>query len=295
MFWLPITIVAYFLNAIAVTIDKFLLTKKIPNPAVYTFFISVLSLVALVLIPFGFKLYPPIQIIIALIAGLLFTFALLFMFIALHRHEASRVTPFMGGLQPIFVFILALIFLGEKLDIKSFIAFSVIILGSVIISWQPGKPHSKSYIMAIISTALFAASYTISKYVYVNQDFISGFIWTRVGAFIGAITLLCYAKNRRDIITGVKSPKANAGKLFLFGQVSGAISFILVNYAIAISDSVALVNALRGIEYVFLLIFVIALSKKFPHFLKEKTSLQILIQKITAIALIIVGLFILFY
>lgn len=295
MFWLVITVFAYLLNAVAVTVDKFLLTKKIPNPAVYTFFISFLSLIALVLIPFGFKFYSLGQIVIALIAGVIFTFALLYMFKALSRHEASRVTPFMGGLQPIFVLILALIFLGERLDTKSLIAFFVIILGTIVISWQSGKTNKKSYMMAIISTALFAISYTINKYIFIEQDFISGFVWTRVGAFLGALVLLLWAQNRKDIVAEVRKPKEHAGKLFLFGQSAGALSFILVNYAIAISSSVAMVNALRGTEYVFLLLIVLALSKRFPHLLKEKVTGDTLMQKVTAMVLIIGGLFILFY
>src|SRR3989344_4905535 len=115
MTWFIIAIFAYFLNAVAITIDKFLLSKKIPNPAVYAFFIATLSLLALVLIPFGFHFYSLAQIYIALVAGLIFTFALLYLFRALSQNEASRITPFMGGLQPLFIFILALIFLGEKL------------------------------------------------------------------------------------------------------------------------------------------------------------------------------------
>ena len=136
MTWPIITIIAYLLNAIAITIDKFLLAKKITNPAVYAIFISTLSLLALVLIPFGFHLYSLNQILIALVAGLIFTFALLYMFKALGQNEASRITPFMGGFQPIFVFILAFIFLNEILIPQQLIAFIIIILGTVIISWQ---------------------------------------------------------------------------------------------------------------------------------------------------------------
>lgn len=291
-----ITIFAYFLNAIAVVIDKFLLSKKISNPAVYAFFISALSLLGLFLIPFGFQLYSINQILIAIIAGIIFTFALLYMFKAISGNEASRVTPFMGGLQPIFVFILALIFLGENLDIQSLIAFAVIISGTVVISWQNNSKASQkeAYIFAIISTFLFAISYTINKYVFIQQDFISGFVWTRVGSFLGALTLLFIAQNRRDIKKEIKNPEKKTGNLFIAGQSAGALSFVLVNYAIAISDSVALVNAMRGLEYIFLLIIVFSLSWKFPKLLEEKITPGAVAKKIIATILIISGLFILF-
>ncbi len=295
MNWLTIVIIAYFLNAIAITIDKILLSKKIPNPAVYAFFISALSLFALVLIPFGFKFYSLSQIIIALAAGIIFAFALLFMFKAISKNEASRITPFMGGLQPIFIFIFALIFLDEKLGLQPLTAFFIIILGTVAISWPSGKSSAKSYQLAIIATLLFAISYTMNKYVFIQQDFISGFVWTRVGAFLGALFLLIPKTNRQDIGGKIKNPGKNGGGLFIFGQISGALSFILINYAIAISSSVALVNALQGLQYIFLLIIIIPLAKKIPRLLKEEFSPKILTQKILATILIILGLFILFF
>lgn len=296
MTWPIITIIAYLLNAIAITIDKFLLAKKITNPAVYAIFISTLSLLALVLIPFGFHLYSLNQILIALVAGLIFTFALLYMFKALGQNEASRITPFMGGFQPIFVFILAFIFLNEILIPQQLIAFIIIILGTVIISWQNNSKatQKKAYLFAIIATLLFAISYTINKYSFTNQDFISGFVWTRIGAFIGALILLVPTKNRLDIKIELKKPKKQTSILFIFGQTAGALSFILINYAIAISSSVALVNALQGLQYVFLLIIIFSLSWKFPKLLEEKITPLIVIKKITATALIIGGLFILF-
>lgn len=304
MAWFIIAIGAYFLNAVAITIDKFLLSKKIPNPAVYAFFIAALSLLALVLIPFGFHFYSLPQILIALVAGLIFTFALLYLFRALSQNEASRITPFMGGLQPLFIFILALIFLGEKLGFQQLIAFFIIISGTILISWQnkSSSANKKAYFLAIISTLLFAISYTLNKYVFINQDFISGFIWTRVGSFLGALLLLFSLKNRQAIKTELKSaPPAGGWRtkkqtrfLFMVGQVAGALSFILINYAIAISSSVALVNALQGLQYVFLLIIVFSLSWQFPNLLEEKMMPIIIIKKIIATALILGGLFILF-
>jgi len=222
------------------------------------------------------------------------------MFKALQANEASRITAFMGGLQPILIFILAFIFLQEKLNWQSLIAFAIIILGTITISWQSdpdvkiNKIIKKSYLLATMATILFAIFFTLSKYVFIHQNFISGFIWTRIGAFLGAIILLLWVRNRKDIIAEIKKPKKNTGSLFIVGQIAGALSFILINYAIAISESVALINVLQGTQYVFLLIIVIVLARKFPKFLKEKFTPKILTQKIVATVLIIFGLLLLF-
>jgi len=293
MNWLGIIIIAYFLNAISVVVDKFLLSKRISNPAVYAFFISALSLLAIVIAPFGFHYYGWIQIAIALIAGIIFTFSLYFMFKALSQNEASRITPFIGGLQPIVIFFLAWIFLAERIGGGAILALFFIIIGTVLISWQRGKSNKRSYLWALFATLLFAVSYTVNKYTFINQDFITGFVWTRVGAFIGALFLLFPAVNRLAIAKEIKRPQKTSTSLFLAGQICGAVSFILINYAIAVSPSVAVVNSLQGLQYVFLLLIVISLGRRFPRLLEEKLTAKILIQKISATAFIIAGLVIL--
>ncbi|MEI6627551.1 MAG: GRP family sugar transporter [bacterium] len=303
MTWFIILAVAYFLNAVAITADRFLLTRQMPNPTVFAFFISALSLLAIVLVPFGFKWYSWDQIAIDLIAGALFTFALFFMFKSIANIEASRSTPFIGGLQPVIISILAWLFLGEILTGKILIAFVLIIIGSVIISWQKNdhrasvkSKNSKrvGYETAIAASILFAVAYTLNKYAFGQQDFISAFVMSRVGAFLGALMLLIPAANRIEAIREIKGAKKQTGWLFVGGQIAGALSFILVNYAISIATSVAVVNALQGLQYIFLLTIMIILGRKFPKLLDEKLTPKILTQKLIATAFIIFGLFFLF-
>jgi len=75
----------------------------------------------------------------------------------------------------------------------------------------------------------------------------------------------------------------------------GAGASILQNWAIFLAPLVyvAIINALQGINYAFLLVFIIFLSLKFPQILKEEISKKILLQKIIAILLISAGLFLL--
>jgi len=78
----------------------------------------------------------------------------------------------------------------------------------------------------------------------------------------------------------------------LGGQVCTGFGFFLLNYAISLA-SASIILAAQGLQYAFVLIFAVALSKKFPEVLKEKMTLKILAQKIFAISLIGVGLIIL--
>ncbi len=298
MNWLLIIVIAYLLNAIAAVVDKHLLSKEIPQPAVYAFFISFLGIIALVLTPFGFAIPAVSQIIIGLLAGLIFTFALLYLFKALKQNDASRITPFIGGWQPFFIFILAWLFLSEQLAHAEILAFFMLIAGTVLITldFSKKKTGMGGFGLAAIAAILFAVSYVLTKEVYLNQAFISGFVWTRLGAFAGALLLLIPVDNRRAIFASFKKPKPHSadqrkktGLLFLGGQAAGALSFLMVNYAISLA-SVSLVNALQGLQYVFLLIMVFFLSKFHPKVLREKMTRGIIIQKVGAIILIGFGL-----
>jgi len=74
------------------------------------------------------------------------------------------------------------------------------------------------------------------------------------------------------------------------GQTAGALSSVLVNVAIAISiGATAIINSLQGIQYVFVLLIVVFMSKKFPKVIKEELTKRVLIQKIIATVLIIIG------
>ncbi len=80
--------------------------------------------------------------------------------------------------------------------------------------------------------------------------------------------------------------------IFIANQTAGGGATILQNWAISLAplSYVAVINALQGVQYAFLLIFTTFISLKFPHLLKEKISKGILFQKISAILLIGAGL-----
>ncbi len=301
MLWLYITILAYFLNAISITIDKFLITKEIPKPAAYTFNIGMLNIfIVLVLLPWSFHWLTPRQIFWALSGGALFTAALYFMYQALKRYEASRLAPYIGSLNPLFIFVLASLFLGETLTHRQLIAFFLILIGGFLISWEFSSPQEKRslsrkdyffiFSLATLSAFLFAASYTITKYVYDFTNFLNGFVWTRFGLILGALFLLIFPKHRQEIKEERHTTKPKAGALFLFGQSMGGLSYLLVNYAFSL-NSVTLVQGMQGLQYGFLFLITLVLSKKFPQIIKEKTSPKILAQKIIALIILGIGLY----
>jgi len=291
MSWLIIIISAYFLFALVSLGDKYLL-KGPPNPKIYAFYVGVLGILALLLAPFvGFSIPGILGILFCLLAGTMYVFAILGVYEGLEKFEASRIIPAIGGFTPLFIFCLIYLFSGGKeiLGLKEIIAFILLILGSVFVTWNPLKKFSfKSLQISAVTAFLFALSFILTKYVYLILPFWTGFIWIRISAFLIALFFIFFKEVRKEIFSKKSSFNKKTSAFFLFNQGVGAGAFILQNWAIALAGLayLSIISALQGVQYVFLFILTMLI-------LKEGLSKKVILQKFFAIILIGLGLTIL--
>lgn len=302
MLWLVAAVSAYLILAIVSLVDKWLLVGPIPSPKTYIFYIGTLQVFALFLVPFtGFVIPGAFQIFISLASGAFFIYALYWYFKGLQLFEPSRIVPAVGGLLPIFSFLLIFIFSGgkEMLSLKDFLAFFLLISGSVLLTYEKSKKVSwKSIRISIVAAILFAFSFVLSKYVYLGQPFWSGFVWMKVGSFLAGVSFVILF-GKKIFAEVFKKKEAVARKkiavVFFLNQGAGAGANILQNWAIALAPLayVAFINTLQGVQYAFLLILAIFFSLKLPKLFKEDIRREVIFQKIMAILLIGLGLAIL--
>ena len=306
MSWIIIAVLAYFILAIVSLADKFLLTKVLDNPKAYTFLVGLLGLLVFILAPW-FLYWPGINLFLGnILAGSLFPLALILLYKALKLGEVSRIITLIGASVPIFTIILSIIFLQESFNYIQWVSIFFLLLGTIIISYLPeGKTLWDSFIyilgfdkrkrflsiiIALFSAFIFAIFFISTKYLYNNQEFLSAFIWIRLGTFLSVLLLLVKEDNRKKIFKSLRNLKGWKRGVFLSNRGLAGIGFLLQNYAISLG-SVALVNALQGVQYVFILIFGSIISIIYPKIIKEKISKSIIIQKGIAIILISIGLY----
>ena len=298
MSFLPFALIAYFLIALNVALDKIILKKAMPSPVTYCFYVGLMSIFGLVFAPFGRVWYGPIEALYGLIVGAIFMLAIYLMYKALFTCEASRVGPIIGAITPVFVALFSILFLGEHLRGKSFLAFILLVAGGVLITldlrerknWISIDPKNKKLILTVLASALvFGIYYVLLKGIFNDQNFVAGLVWTRVGAFLASFLFLISAKNRKLIFSNSQKTKLSSGGLIVANKAMSGVAFALLNYAIALGN-VAIVNAMQGIQYVFLLILVVLFSKFYPKILNEEMGGGILAQKFIAIMLIGAGL-----
>ncbi len=307
MSWLVLAIIAYLVLALVNLADKFLLDKVLPSSLTYTFLVGLLSLLVIFLAPW-FLEWPGFSIfLLNIITGALFPLALLLLYRSLKEGEASLVIPLIGGGAQVFTILLAIIFLGEVFVIKQWLALALLVAGTIMISWFPsghhwwtktfawfkvgGSKHSLIIFRSILAALFFAAFMILSKYAYNNQNFLSAFIWIRLGTFIGVLFLLIKIKNRKEISKNLRRLlKGRHESLFLANQALAAVGAFLQQYAIFLG-SVALVNALQGLQYALLLALGGLIAVFYPKLMQENFSRNIIIQKIVAVSLISLGLY----
>jgi len=299
--WIIVAITAYFLLALVVVLDKYLLSGPLPNPKLYAFAIGMFGVIALALIPFGFLLIPAWPIIVlGIFAGVIQIFAILALFSGLKKFEASRIIPAIGGLLPIFTLLFTICLGRAILEGADMFAFVFLVLGSIGVSFEKRKLLTlQSLGYAFVAALLFSIFVVLSKFVYEVQPFISGLLWIIIGSFVAALLLLLSGELRREVSNTLRK-KGDVKKalsrhvflLFAVNQALGALGFVLQNWAVALAPFayISFVNALEGIKYIFVFALASVISLAFPRVLKERMSKDVIMQKLFAIVSVGIGL-----
>jgi drug/metabolite transporter (DMT)-like permease len=302
MAWLLFAIISYFINAVTAIIDKFLLNKSVPSPVAYTFYVGLLSVFAGILIPFG-VVWPGMSLAVQnVIPGIIFFWAVFLFITAVKKYEVSRVVTMIGGFTPVFSLVLSFFIFHDQLRGFHFMAFILLVAGSVLISFKRSgidSARKKSAFLgmgvSIAAAFMFALYYVSAKIIFSGgQPFISAFFWSRMGSFLAALAILAVPSWRVLILGARKTAGVKGGALFVTNKVLAASGFILLNYSIKLGN-VALVNAIQGVQYVFLFALVIYFAKKYPKVLEEKITGKIIAQKILAVILIGCGLALIYF
>lgn len=285
MSWILFSILAVIVWAVVNIIDKYILEKLIKKPIIPVIFVGVVGLVGSIIVYFtrDFSELSYTNIGLAILAGIFYILMAVFYFKAVKLEEISCVVP-LFHLTPIFVLILALIFLGEIFTPIKYLGIFLLIMGAVLISSKGSLKinFGRAFWFMIFSSFALAINQIITKYLLNFADFWTIFSYVRIGAFIAVIPL--FYINYKDILFLTKKPLG-------FVVLSESLNLIAVLFfTIAISVGfVTLVNALTSTTSFFVLIFTVMLSIFYPKILKEEISKKTVLMKLVAIVMMFIG------
>lgn len=291
--WFILAIIATLLWSLAAIITKFIRVNYIKSPIGYMMITLPSGLFILFLLFFGpVKIPSPRLLLYILIIASLAFVGFWFYLSAMHKEEISRVITLFGT-QPLMVLILATIFLQETLTIKDYLAFPLIIIGSMLISVR--KVEEKFKLSAgVILTLLSVFIYSIhgllfklaSEVDFVSMGIIRMFIWTVIGVLVFIFSKKVRTKTKEDL----KQINKRKVLLLYIAEFLG-ITGMMFSYVAIQRGPVSLVALIEGTQGLFVIVLAALVSIFIPKILKEEITKKTISLKVASALLMIAGLY----
>lgn len=311
MNWILLAVGAQFLNALVALIDKRIISddKILPRPFVYAFYTCLIA--GLWIIVYFFSLLPlpfdglhipsfqnvmrPTLEVVALSFLSAYTFftALVSMFTALRTSDAADVVPVIGATSAIASFGLGYFFLHTAMSPNFGLGIILLSIGTFLVSRYSFT--FKTALVAIHAGVFFALHYVAIKGLFLTTNFDDAFFWSRIAFMLFALSLLMVPSFYEKIAEQTKSSTKKAGYLILANKLIAGVSTILILKATDLGD-VAVVQALGGLQFVFILLLGIFFStqKKKTMHVGETYHYDTILQKALFVAVITIGFLVLF-
>lgn len=309
MTWILLATVGQFLNAIVAIFDKFIVSDEsiMPRPFVYAFY-SCLVTGAWVLIFFVGLIpglgsigvptlenvqSPSLQVVaMSFLAAYTFFIALVSMFEALKRADASSTMPIIGTVSALSSFGLSYLFLGSQLSDNFVIGVVLLSTGTLLVAQT--LPKVDIIVRVFHSGLFFALHYITMKGLFEETNFDDGFFWSRVGFVLFTLSLLLVPAYFDKVRKETKTTTKRAGLIVLVAKVLAGVAAFMLLKATDMGE-VSVVQSLDGLRYVFILL----ITMLFAHWLPESATDRdmrpaVFFRKMLYVVVILVGFFVLF-
>lgn len=291
MTWFTLSILAAFLWAIVSSVDKLVLVRWQVKPALMTFSAGSIGLIAAcgVWLTMGLSDMSYSRIGLALCAGICFTLAAFFYFLAIAREDVSRIVTLIYTV-PLFILLSASFVLNEALQPQEYLGVILLVSGAVLITRKDKLfPHlNLAFCFAIFGVLCLTANQIIVKYLLEATDYWTVFSYVRVGGFLAVVPLFPVVVSK---VLAIRSERKDSVLALMALNDTIGIGGIFI-FTIAVSlGSVTLANALGSVHPLFLLLIVVIVGAVNPGILREELEKSILMSKLIAILLMICGTF----
>ena len=303
IFWIFFVLIAVFLWSLVNISDQYLVAKFTTGEqssaglVLFGSFLGIFIALAIGLYTRGiFLISTPDKLLLLVVGGITIAWVILYLF-ALEIGDVSAVVPWFLTI-PVFGYILGYIFLGETISLQQLIGSAIILAGGFFIvadfSGQRKKSSYKPALYMVCASFLIAAAGTMFKYVTIGGNFWVSSFWEYVGfGFFGIIVYLLVPKYRREFMSMLKR---GGKKIFAVNMMIETLTItgnMLNNFALLLAP-LGMVYLMQAFQPAIVLCMALIGTKFFPTIIKEDTSKRVLIPKIIAITIMIIGSVMLF-
>ncbi|MBU0707656.1 EamA family transporter [Patescibacteria group bacterium] len=211
-------------------------------------------------------------------------------FMAARIEEISRVVP-VFSLVTVFIAVISAIVLNEIFSLQTYFGIAIVVAGSVLIMLRDSIKavlQSRAFGLMIISAFTASAQSIVSKYLLDYYSYWTIYAWFTF--FVGIIGMIVFAHLIPLLRQTIKERGWKGVVLYSISESNSQIAVFF--YVVAISFwYVSLASAVVTIQYLFLFLWTIILTRLKSGWINEEITRMVSLQKIIAIILIIGGIF----
>jgi len=296
--WTSTAILSAATYGIVSIIDSHLLSKRMPSLQSFLLPVGMILLVFGLIVLYFFPIpegTAALPIWIAVAAGITRCAGIIITLYNLRREEVSRVIP-ITYTYPVFVAIIAIPLLGESLGYLQWLAIIIVVAGAIIVSAEKSPSGttgslSRPFLLLFVASLFFALADIFAKYALAYMSFWSVYSL----AIFGVSAVFLIISIRSGTIKQLRDMKRrnSAMALLVFDEILALLGSVLQFWAMA-RGPVSLVSTITGTRPVFVVIYSIILSFVLPGFLIKRGTSDVMALRLTAIAMIVGGVSIIY-
>ncbi len=295
MEWVWLSLLSAAVCSAAIIVQKHCFTHCVRSTLSYGAWAAVvqacLALLLLYFEPLG-QMRLNLPVVVALLAGAVRALSLIVQYKGLQaEREVSRAVPIIDS-YPIFVAVLAVVFLGQSLTPVKWLAIALVVAGAILISQHnllpgPGVRLGKPLFYLLSGSLGIAVFVILAKLALGELSFWHVYIFSSLGGapvFIAAGLASGAGTERFSLF---RRPQALSS--IIVGEFLLAVSIICRLVAFSIGP-VSLVSAITAARPLMVLLYSTFLTVLVPRFLSEELCPQALRQKLVATTMVVAGI-----
>lgn len=301
MNWFLIALIGPALWALVNHIDKYIISKYFTGRGVgslvlFTSLSGLLISIFILIFGFGYISIGYMSALVIAVNGAVLVAAFIPYLYALENEEASW-TSSVYQLIPVFGYVLALIFLNERLSVPQLFASLLVIVGAIAISLDFSHRitfRAKPFFLMVLSSFMIATNALVFKIIAINANYWGTAFWEYIGgAIFGLLLFSLVPLYRTQFIVTVQKSKTAVLSINIVSELLNIGAKLAANFASLLAP-LALVWVVNGFQPMIVFIYGVILTVFLPRFGKENISKRVIIQKLSAMAVMLIGIYFLF-
>jgi bacterial/archaeal transporter family protein len=293
--WILLAFLSTVLAALINILDSHMMARRMPGWRAYALICDLFTLpvgiVMLLLFPLpaGTGFIPLLAILASAVSS---SGAIIIVLQAMKSESVARVAP-ITGTAPVFVAVLAMLFLGETIDWMQWLGILAVVTGGILISFKwddrgSGYFGIRPFLLLISASILIAVSSVTNKYALGYMSF-----WNSASLlFISSALLFLAVCLRPGVLREIAALRERKLTVWLaLGNQAASIVVAVLSYRVIELAPVALASTIFNSKPLFIFIFAGLTGQIAPGFLiHERGSRKVLFIRAAATLAVVGGL-----